>query len=573
LDGLPLAIELIAAQMRLMSPQALLERLTNTFILSAGELRTMSARQKTLGNAIGWSYRQLTPQEQKVFAWLAVFNNGFTLKTVEAVLADTVVEKPISNLIASLADKSLLQSEFDAYGEIRFSMLVVIKMFALDCLRRAGDEACARNHHLAYFLELAEQGAREMRGPNQVEWINRLENELDNIRAALEWSLSSHRTEAALRLLGALGWPWEVRSHYREARNWLEKIRSLPDFERFPASYARLLNHIGRHSWTQGNFRDGRALLEESRAIALKLETQGEQILAETLNWLGAVALFFEKDIDKAASLFQDGLTLSQKWSDPGGVALSTFHLGIVESDRNHPETALFLLEQSLAKFQQLGDMFFVSRAAAFIGSLYLRQGRYDQARLFFEMHLKIDQEMQFWDGISDGFLDLGNLYRHKGEYDQASYLFEQSLAVCTEHGLYPYNAYYASAMLALVCSNYELAHERFMQLLRLTCHSEEKDGLDVALIGLAAAAVGMKQPERAARLDGAARAIFEITYLSRMELEAYDAHILIAREQLGNDAYAALQAEGRAMSMEQIIQYALGNSKGNPVLNELKSF
>ncbi len=432
LDGLPLAIELIATRIRLMSPQALLERLTDSFILSADGMRAVSARQKTLNNAIGWSYSFLPAEEQKLLSSLSVFSGGFTLKSVESIFSGMFTGKSMADLVASLSDKSLLQRTLDIRGETRFNMLVTIQQFALDRLRNTGDETNARNQHLTYFLDLAERGDQEMHGPSQAEWADLLESEHDNFHAALDWAVSNQKTESALRLLCTLGWPWEVRSHYTEAHGWLNKIRTLPDVSNYPLILACTLNHIGRYLWTQENIHEAKSLLEESRAISLKLGVEGELCLAETLNWLGLVV----DDANTTRSILEEGLEINQKWGNERGVALSTFHLGILENDLNRADTALSLLEKSLALFRQFGDLFFISRVSIFLGYLFLKQGDYDKARYFFEEHLRIDTEIQFWDGIADGWRNLGNLHRQQGDLEKAEEYYEQGRVVCREHGL-----------------------------------------------------------------------------------------------------------------------------------------
>jgi len=436
LDGLPLAIELIATRIRLMSPQELLERLTASFILSADGIRTVSARQKTLNSAIDWSYNFLPPEEQKLFLCLSVFSNGFTLNAVETIFSGRFTGKSTADLVTSLADKSLLQRTLDTRGETRFTMLVTIQQFAMGRLKNTGDESDVRNEHLAYFLDLAERGDKEVRGPSQAEWMDYLESEHDNFHIALEWSVSSQKTESALRLLCALGWPWEVRGHYTEARSWFDKIRALPDTDKYPVIYARTLNHIGRHHWIQDNFREAHLLLEESRRISLKLGAEGEPCLAEALNWLGLVVLFGDKDNDKAKSIFEHSLGLNQRWEEERGVALSTFHLGILESNLRHDDMALHLLEQSLTMFRKFGDLFFVARVSIFLGNLFLKQKKYVKARHFFEEHIRIDTELQFWDGIAEGWRDLGNLHHQQGDLEKAEEYYEQFRTVCREHGL-----------------------------------------------------------------------------------------------------------------------------------------
>ncbi|HEY6018693.1 MAG TPA: tetratricopeptide repeat protein, partial [Candidatus Paceibacterota bacterium] len=544
LDGLPLAIELIAARIRLMSPESLVSRLNDQSVLFADGMRASSTRQKTLHNAIAWSYNLLSEEEKKLFAYLSVFSGGFTLAAAETIFSRTVSGKSVTDLIASLLDKSLLQRvpDRESRREARYAMLLTIQQFALDRLRRIKKEAETHDWHLEYFLDLAEKGNQEIRGPAQVEWADHIESEHDNFRVALEWSVSSRKTESALHLLCALGWPWEIRGHYSEARSWLDKIRSLPDVNDHPAVYARLLNHIGRHSWTNHQRNDALSLLEESQVISQSLGDDGEQILAEALNWLGLLALS-SGEIDRANFLFQRGLELYQKWKNQHGTALSMFHLGIVESELSHDTAALSLLEKSLSLFRQLGDLFLIARVSLFLGRLFMKLGNYDKARLHFEEHLEIDQELQFWDGIADGWRDLGNLCQYQGKYEQARQYYEESMTVCREHGLNKFHVYYSSGSLALYDKHYSLAFQHFIFPLDLAQKSGELANVSVLLIGLAAVAAGMQQPERAAKLYGAAQAVFETTQyqIPPLDRAEFDRHIQIAGEQLGKERFEAL--------------------------------
>jgi predicted ATPase len=561
LDGLPLAIELIAARIRLMSPQVLLERLNDQFILSADGMRAVSMRQKTLNNVIGWSYNLLQLEEQKLFAFLSVFSGGFTLDAAEAIFSQIVMEKPVSDLLTSLLDKSLLQQVFDADGRSRLTMLMTIQRFALNCLRITDLETTARQGHLTYFIELAELGDREVRGPSAVEWTGRIEREHNNFRAALEWSMANRDTESALRLLAALGWFWQLAGHFGEARNWLDEVRRLPGVDDHPAIYARILNHIGRVSWTQGRMEEARALLEESQVICKRLGEEGEQILAEAWNWLGLLVLSSERNTDQARSLIQQALELYQKWEIKPGVALTTFNLGIVEIQSDHDDLALSLLEESLTLSRQSGDLIFIARICRYVGNLYLKQGKYEQAHQFFEEHLRIDTELQFWDGIGHAYGELGNLYRYQGDYDQAEWYYEKCLAVHYEHGLEPDIQYLHSVILtALHRNNYPLASQRIIDYYNLGRKIDEKISVCGVLIGFAAVASGTDHFERAGRLSGAAQAVLETTGFRYEPIDRaeFDRHIQITRDQLGETAFEALAAEGRLMTMEQAIRYAL---------------
>ena len=278
LDGLPLAIELIAARVRLMPPQTLLTRLSDQFVLYADGMRALATRQKTLHNAIDWSYSLLTAEEQNLFVRLSVFSGGFTLPAAETIFSRILTEKLVSDLITSLLDKSMLQRTLDseAHSEPRFHMLMTIKQFALDRLRQMGVEAEMRGWHLAFFLDLAEQADKEIHGPTQIVWINRLELEHDNFRAALDWGISNQQTELSLRLFNALCLPWLVRNHYSEILSWFDKIQILPEIRSYTALYARPLNFMGRLNWLLADFRKAQSFLNESEALWLKLGVGGE---------------------------------------------------------------------------------------------------------------------------------------------------------------------------------------------------------------------------------------------------------------------------------------------------------
>lgn len=439
LDGLPLAIELIASRMRLMSPQALLERMSGQFILSADGMRAVSARQKTLNNAIGWSYDFLSAGEQKLFVYLSVFSGGFTLEAAESIFGGMEFDKTITEILTSLSDKSLLLRTINAQDEVRFNMLYTIQQFARERLQEIGNEGQVRDAHLNYFVRYAEMAEKEMRGPRQVEWIERIEAEHNNNRAALEWSVSSQKTESAFRLIKALGWSWEVRGHYNEARDWLDKICTLPDVYQYPVLYAQILNHVGRYFWTQGDVSFARASLEESRLIAYQLGEAGIQLLAETLNWLGLLVLFHDEDgKEQARSMFQQGLELYTKCGNPWGEALTSFHLGILVSELRQNDLARSLFEQSYETFQKLGDVFFLGRVSLFLGYLYFDLEDQDRSRYYFEEHLRFDSSLRFWNGYAEALRDLGKWHDKYGNLETAQGYFEQCRIICRGHGLTP---------------------------------------------------------------------------------------------------------------------------------------
>jgi predicted ATPase/DNA-binding XRE family transcriptional regulator len=318
LDGLPLAIELIAARTRLMSPESLLERLDDQFTLYADGMRAIPARQKTLHNAIAWSYKLLSIEEQELFIRLSVFSGGFTLEAAESIFSQTGTNKPVSELITLLLDKSLLQrvSDREARGGPRFSTLVTIQQFALERLRQMRAETETRDWHLAYFLDFAEQADQHLHGPEQVEWMDRLEMDLDNLRAALAWAMDKSLAEPALRLAGALGTFWSLRAYWLEGARWLDQALS--------------------KKWQETN-----KLEKAARARAQYQRAN----LAHELD---------EMDVMKASA--ESALALCQEVEDRWGMAYSRALIAQYLFRIGEDKTSKPLYEQSLNEFRSLGD-------------------------------------------------------------------------------------------------------------------------------------------------------------------------------------------------------------------------
>jgi non-specific serine/threonine protein kinase len=373
LDGLPLAIELIAARIRLMSPQVLLTHLSDQFVLSADGMRAVSARQKTLHNAIGWSYDLLSKEEQKLFARLSVFAGGFALDAAESIFARISETKSVVDLIASLLDKSLLQRTSDANGETCFTMLATIQQFALEQLRKMDEETSTRNQHLAYFLDLAENADRELRRPNQLEWLCRLGAGVNNLRAALNWAIESGQTESGLRLVRKLDWFWFVRSDHSEGRQWLQRVLEMPDTHLQPEAQAQILNQLAHHTWLQIGADEARPFAEQAlviaRAHADKYNT------AWALDMLGLV-LAKESNFSGAQITLAESKTLFREVHDDWGYSHAILCLGFATYLQDDRATSIDLLEQALAGFRELGDRYFASVCLHYTGILRIRQNQ-----------------------------------------------------------------------------------------------------------------------------------------------------------------------------------------------------
>src|SRR5947209_860001 len=222
LDGLPLAIELAAARIKLLPPQALLARLGQRLAVLTGGARNAPARQQTLRNTIKWSYDLLDAHEQRLFRWLSVFSGGCTLEAIEAVCRSTCDEEiDVLDTVASLIDKSLVQQTEQETGEPRLTMLETVREYGVECLLTSGEDTSIRHAHALYYLSLAEEAEPHFKGPQQILWWNGLERELDNVRTALTWFISQQEAGLALRFCGVLSWFWFIRGYWSEGQQWI----------------------------------------------------------------------------------------------------------------------------------------------------------------------------------------------------------------------------------------------------------------------------------------------------------------------------------------------------------------
>jgi predicted ATPase/DNA-binding XRE family transcriptional regulator len=422
LDGLPLAIELIAPQVRLFSPKSLLERLSDQLIFSAKGARTASSRQLSLGHAIGWSYELLTPDERKLFAYLSIFSGGFTLPAAEAVFSKYFAYESISDLIVSLLNKSLLQRALDSQGEARFRMLVTIQHFALERLRNFGEEAKVRDAHLNYFLDLAERVDQEIHGPNQLEWSNRAEIELDNFRASFHWALQMQNAEAGLRLANRLNFWRIIRGYMRDGISWLESALALGQKVSIPSKAAALSNLGGMISMSEeGYSRRVSNLLNESLVLFQKLEDEAG--IARALNLLGLCALD-KGEYEKAEQFFSKSLALRRALGDPWSIAntLQNF-IGLTLIQGNLVDAKKFA-EETLTLFREAGDQRGIARELADLGEIAHLEGNIKDATTMFTQ--AISQLWQIRDqwSLASALENLAMLQYVQGNPERSARLF-----------------------------------------------------------------------------------------------------------------------------------------------------
>ena len=376
LDGLPLGIQLAAARLKLISPRAILERLRRRLRLLKGGPQDAPARQKTLRDAIGWSYELLGEEERLLFGRLSVFAGGCTLEAAEAVCdpREELTEE-VLDLLGSLMDKSLLNRAESEDGEGRFWMLETVKEYALERLEAAGEEREARHGHAVYYLALAKEARPELTGPRQTEWYNRLEAEHDNLQAALSWSLERGDAQAALQMNAELWWFWYKRGYLSEGRRWLEE--ALGKSASPAPARAEALNGAGVLARNQSDYDQAQAWLEES--LALWRELGDKRGAADVLINLGTVALD-KGDYPQAAAFFDDSMPLRRELGDSWGLALALNNLGVTARAQNNLTEAVALYEECLELFRTLGDKASTAMALNNLGEVAEDQDEYERA-------------------------------------------------------------------------------------------------------------------------------------------------------------------------------------------------
>jgi predicted ATPase/DNA-binding CsgD family transcriptional regulator len=436
LDGLPLAIELAAARVRLMPPPALLARLERRLPLLTGGARNAPARHQTLRGTIDWSHELLSGPEQALFRRLAAFAGGCTLAAAEAVCrqpeAPAGEASGVVDAIASLVDKSLLEQRGTVHGEPRFAMLETIREYAIERLEGSGEAEAVRSVHARAFLEMVERAEPELTGPRQAVWLARFDADEENLRAALACALDRAAAELALRLSGALWRFWVVRGRLGEGLSWLE--RALAAGGDAPlAARAKAANAAGNLARLRGIAATATAWHEQS--LALRRELGDALGVAASLINLGNVALDLG-EYERAVPFYQQSLELYRGAAHRWGIALALNNLGAALRGDGRSEEARALLEESLALRRELGDQYGVAETLENLARLALDRGDLRGAEALSRESLSLWRELG--DRLSAPRLleDLAAAAAAGGELERAARLWGAAERLRTELGV-----------------------------------------------------------------------------------------------------------------------------------------
>jgi predicted ATPase/class 3 adenylate cyclase len=559
LDGLPLAIELAAARVKLLPPGALLARLSHQLQVLTGGPRDLEERQRTMRATIAWSEGLLSPAERILLRRLAVFVGGCTLEAAEAICVTPEgaeqLELDLLDGLGALVDQSLLQQREEG-GEPRFGMLHVIRESALEQLRESGEDAALRWAHVAYYLTLAEQVGRQLKGPDQVALFKRLEQEHDNLRAALGWSLEHGAPEMAARLCVALFPFWNMAGHWNEQRQSLARVLSagaaLPLQLR-----AHVLCQAGYVARSQGDYTGATTQLDESLALFRSVDdTAGA---GDALGQLATVALR-QEHFERAEHLFEESLILLREVGDLSKA------LQVLRAQAELPEVrgdypaATSLVTQALALAQSLGDTHDVAECKARLGWLALLQGDVAAAEAPIAEALIVQQQLSDTNcsAISLGYL--GMLALEQGDAAAAQELLEQSLSgfeeIATQPGIARTLIRLGAARFAL--GNIQGAEDAYVKSLHIERGLANRQRTAACLQGLAEVALARGEPERTAWLLGAAAQVLgemrPVPLPPRLAAQS-ERVAIAARQALGEEAWAAAYAAAQALPLEEAVR------------------
>lgn len=521
LDGIPLAIELAAARTRVLTPHQIATRLDDRFRLLTDGNRTADPRQRTLRATIDWSYTLLTLPEQIVLHRLAVFWGGCTLEAIEAICADLVGEHDVLDLVTRLVDRSLVVVDLSG-DEARYRLLETIRAYALERLEASGEAEQVRQRHAEYFLALAEVGGPSVIRISEVRWLARLQADDENLRAALTWAAeASGDPNLMAQGAGVLWWYWYILGHFTEGRYWLERAL---DLATVPAVRLTVLN--------------------------------GAAVLA-----------FSQDDYARARALALEAVIIGREHGDQRAVALALIQLGHIASRTGDIDRALSYCDEGVTLARQVGDAEAISYGLFTYGNAIERFGSRDRAEALYA-------ECVQWARLADhtwllplGLHRLANMAALRGDLERATALCTEVLRMVRQTG----NAWSELPTLEVVIrvALRQADVERVMETAYQVGDRYRELGNpgNVALVGSALAWVAHRRGDtiRAARLLGAAEAIMLSVGRVRLPEDQgdYERCVALVRETLGEAAFSATWAAGRAMTVEQAVEYILRRDDG----------
>ncbi len=604
LDGIPLAIELAAARVRVLSVDQIAARLIERFDLLKERDPAALPRHQTLQATMDWSYQLISPQEQRLLQRLSVFTGGWSLEGAEAVCSDEATDSPdhapssltlltaqeIFHLLMSLVDKSLVIAE-TRDKEARYRLLETVRGYSQQKLVDANALALFQDRHLNFFVQKTEKSFEAQDNEHQISWFNFLEQEHDNIRAALAWSLQKKDTELALRLTKNIWRFWEVRGHVAEGLSWLKKVHQKSQHLRTEL-HARVLNGAANLANRQSNYAEARSFSEA--ALAIYRELNDQRGIATTLNNLGMIA-GQQGDNAAARDFFEQALARFRAIDNKLGIAACLSNLGGLMIIQGYYELARVYHEEGLALRREIGNTAHIAISLNHLGNLAKEQDDYQQAHVYYEESLSLYRKVGDKTNLAFILHSLGSVALHEGDIEKANSYFTESFQMSQSCGE---RQRMADALMGLGAvqeakENQQKAISSYQQGLILYREVQAKGGVVGALRALAGVLQSQKDWEQATSLyreslqllkalkqktdtlrclKGMAKIAFaqkkygqSVTLISVIKAQAFsendretERYIKTLRSRLNEQIFMNACSKGCAMTLDQAIEYAL---------------
>jgi predicted ATPase/DNA-binding CsgD family transcriptional regulator len=502
------------------------EMLEDSLGFLTGGGRTSLPRQRTLRGALDWSHELLGEQERILFRRLSVFAGGWTLDAAEAVVPGEEVEQgDILEILSRLVDKSLIIVGTAGDGGVRYRLLEPVRQYARERLEASGEAEAVRGRHAEYFLALVEEAEPRLLGTEGATWRGHLDMEHDNLRTALYWTLDGGDTGLGLRLAGELREFWYGLGYFDEGRRWLEKALAMDD--RTSAARSKALEAVGWIAYYQGDM--NRAAVAAEEGLRFSAQEANEVSVAISLRNLSAVVARGRGEYDRAARLYEESLALSREAGDARRIVWCLGGMGTIEAHRGNLERATALFEESVALARKSEYTAELGRALSVLGYALLLRGDHERATTLIEESAALYREQGHKSGLEHAIDLLGWAAILGGDYEQAKAFHKESLVLSLDAGVKV-----------------------------ITAESIE---------GLACAVGAEGEGKRAAKLFGAAQMLREVVGYHHVPAEeALRApHLATARSQLDVATWEAAFAEGKAMRLEEAVEYAISEEEVSP--------
>jgi predicted ATPase/DNA-binding SARP family transcriptional activator len=542
LNGIPLAIELAAARVNVLTVEEILKQLHDSFSLLASEGRTNLPRHQTLQASMDWSWGLLTESEQIFLRQLSVFAGGWTLEAAQAICDGNAL-----HLTSALVRKSLIMVHQESGGETRYRFHEIVRQYIRERLIESGEEEDTRTRHLQYFLQLSEQAEPALIGPTQIEWMSRLNDERDNIRAALEWA-DKIDTEAGLYLASRLNVFWEIFD-MREGTHWLEGFIQKTESKAYSHARAKALRALG---W----FKNWLERLAEARSVAQEAldlyRTCGDKYgEVDALLLLAAIV-----NPSEAGEFHQQALTLAQSINDKWRTAYALHLWGWDHQDRYS------YVEKALTLFEEVGDLRYMAECMVGLGRLRMLNNDIESAQNILNEATILYRQLNIKSGMSVILQSYGRIAAIRGEYEQAYTNLQEGATIDEEYG-YRINYLFDRShlgYLALYRGNIIEAREIFTETVQTFYDDKNEIGVAFNLEGMAGLFLVVDKFEIAAQLIGWADALRERIGDPRPPLEQADVDKIIAGclIKMGEEAFSDAYDEGQKMTLDEAVAYAL---------------